>query len=347
MTSLHDRILRALDAASDTGDVLRAVGDALRASTPLPPRARAFVREVPDATLAAATRALTDALATAARGASIDPTAVDAAVLARDHAESARVALARAAIARARPPGAFDPDGSLDRALDALDEVLRERCDRARVEAALVERVSLRDVDAWLDTFADASRAVDLTHAEAPDVAPPDGVIDAWLREGRHRRWVEGYAARDRGFADELRAIVDAHEPDDGAVNLTPYAWRRSQRDATHVVVLKGARPRLRVAAATEPVEVEARTVTLSSVGAKGLGARLTCTPTRATLTLYAEPGDVTALVFGRARVEAPADANRWVAETPITDEAIPLEVVFADGERFAMKLSLPAEASP
>lgn len=344
MTSLHDRILRALDAASDTGDVLRAVGDALRASTSLPPRARTFVRDAPDATLVAAARAIIHDLDDAARALSADPLTTTHALLARDHAESARVALARAAIARARPPGAFDPDASLDRAIDALDVALRERCDRAGAEAALGDRVSLRGVDAWLDAFTDRERAVDHTPPEALDAAPPDGVVDAWLRRGAHRRWVEGYAARDPAFAETLDALIELHPADD-AVSLAPFAWRRARRrDAD--AVLRGLRPPARVAAATEPVEVESRTVTLSSVGARGLGARLTCTPTRATLTLYAEPGEVTSLAFGERRVEAPSDANRWVAETPITDDAIALEVVFADGERFAMRLSLPVEAS-
>lgn len=361
MNPLHAEILASLeglrDAPAEPRDLrllpiaLRVVGDALRASIPLPAELRADLRALPDDALRDAAREVVRALDVDRLPArDFDDPWIEDAIRERDEAESVRVAFARAAIARREPPDRFDVE--LSAALERRDARLRALVDRGRAERALGDRTLLRGADAWLATFpAERDAPVDAgaSLGSVPSTAPPDAVIDAWLCDGKHRRWVEGHAARDPAFAEDLKTLIELHPTDDATVSLVPFTWLRATRSTDEpgvdraVVVLADLRPPLRVAAATGPIAVEARETRLTGIGAAGLKALLRCTAVDATLTLYARPGEVVSISFGDARLDAPNDGQWWKAVTPLTDSPLPLDVLFSDGERFTIPIALPS----
>jgi hypothetical protein len=314
---------------------LEACGDALRASLPLPPPLRRWLRDRRDDELGDAVQCLHDEVtAWPAPTRHEAPSPDDFVLRRRDQAASALEALAWRFIAA--PPGT-DLSARLD-ALDAalvpFDRAVATQYTRGEVEALLGDRRFLDD-PGWRATLPGDAADTDTTSVE-PGVA----FVDAWLREGRFSRFVQQHAARDADFAARLQQLVELALEDASHDRTLPVGFVARRWLQTHSA--HAGRPVIRLVA-TEPVRLAAATAQEAPAHTTlhlGLLSPLPASATldhggdRATLTVYADPGVLARLSYGGVEAPEPSDGATWRVTLPASEAAATAVVEAKDGER-------------
>lgn len=318
---------------------LRALGDALRAPLPIPPALRRWLRSVPDDALVAPVRALVDESALQ-KPHPRDP-AFALALRRRDEAESVRAVIAWRSVTT--PPGVELRQGldALDATLEAFDTALALHSSRPEVDALLGERAHLDD-RGWRAALRD-DRAE--STAAVPDVEPGDEILDAWLREGRFHRYVEGHAVADPIFGEHLRRLVDEALEDFRADRTLPVGfvaqrWRQKTRGTARLTIAAPSFTGRRLAASTESTNAARVSVDLGLLAPLSASARIDCEGGTATLRVYADPGALSRVTWGGREATA-SEAGVWSTAVAVGDEPVPAVVVARDGTRLEFEVNL------
>jgi hypothetical protein len=150
---------------------------------------------------------------------------LELAVQARDHAESALVAIRRIERENAWEAPGFE---ELDEVCGAFDAAV-ERFGREAVERALGPRSDMLGPGHWASRLPEREALADPGEPAIPpgEGRPSDEAIRAFVQEGRHQPTVLGLAALDRSFADELREFVDVMRDSGEHVGLAARRWAR------------------------------------------------------------------------------------------------------------------------
>jgi hypothetical protein len=323
---------------------LRALGDALRATLPIPPTLRGWLRGVPDDALVAPLRALVEESALQQPHPQ-DPTFA-LALRRRDEAESIRAAIAWRSVTT--PPGVELREGldALDATLATFDTALANKSSRADVDALLAERAVLND-RGWRAALPDDRAESTVT---IPDIEPGDEILDAWLREGRFHRYVEGHAVADPIFGEHLGRLVDEALQDFRADRTLPVGfvaqrWRQKTWGKAHVTIAAPSFAGRRLAASTESSSASRVSVDLGLLAPLAASARIDCEAGTATLQVYADPGALSRVTWGGREATASV-AGVWSTSVVVGDEPVPAVVVARDGTRleFDVNLSIALE---
>lgn len=196
---------------SDVLDALVSIGDALRSEVELPQALRRWMRELGRAEVEAAMAPLVDdARSWATSPASERPTTQQ-----REQAESVRRAVIRIAM---------QGQWSLPTltALTTLGDALA-RC-AASDSSAQVTRAE----SALMDAHADEALAPKQATQATQDAVPDDDIVLAYANRGALARYVEGVAAVNADFREELAACIDALVHAEETVSDAARAWRRN-----------------------------------------------------------------------------------------------------------------------
>ncbi len=320
---------------------LRALGDALRATLPIPPTLRRWLSGVPDDALVAPMRALIEE--SALRKPNPRDPAFALALRRRDEAESIRAAVAWRSVTT--PPGVELREGldALDATLETFDTALAHQSSRADVDALLGERAVLND-RGWRAVLPD-DRAESMV--EIAGIEPGDEILDAWLREGRFHRYVEGHAVADPIFGEDLLRLVDEALQDFRADRTLPVGfvaqrWRQKTRGTAHVTIAAPSFTGHRLAASTESSSAPRVSVDLGLLAPLSASARIDCEGGTATLHVYADPGAVSRVTWG-GREATNSEPGVWSTSVAVGDEPVPAVVVASDGTRqeFDVNLSI------
>jgi hypothetical protein len=194
---------------------------------------------------------------------------------------------------------------------------------------------------AALDALASPAPSSDTTHAEGElppiDVPPGDTVVDAWIREGRLHAYVQGHAARDPDFAEELTELVRAAIDDQREDRTLPvgFAARRwLQRAQGGTARFEAPVPSLhRLAAATGDQDTSSESIDLGFLAPLAATARVDYNARSATLSVFADPGALASVRWGGALAESLADGT-WRATIALARAPMEGEVTAADGTR-------------
>ncbi len=198
---------------SDVLDALVSIGDALRSEVEIPQALRMWMRELGRAEVEAAIAPLVDdarSWATSPRDTSARPTLQQ-----REQAESVRRAVIRIAL---------QGQWSLPTltALTTLGEALA-RCTASDSSAQVTRAES-----ALMDAHADEALAPKQATQATQDAVPDDDIVLAYANRGALARYVEGVAAVNADFREELAACIDALVHAEETVSDAARAWRRN-----------------------------------------------------------------------------------------------------------------------
>jgi hypothetical protein len=279
-----------------------------------------------------------------------DPTLAFA-VRRRDEAESVQIGVLRLCLPKGIVPGALEGFAALRAALADFDARLHVVVSRSRVEELLGARAALLGARSWTAGLREepaeaAAGEGRLEWNEAMLSAPPsDEVVTRYVSDGALARYVEGFAAKSRAFAEELAAVIDGLLEQRESVGLAARRWRKHA--AGFPVVSDPAslpvRPALRLAAATEPVSAEQHEERLGQLVPLDAEGRIVCTARTATLWVYPGQMPLSRVEFGGVVAEAPEAGGDWRVEVPVRDEPMALRVVAGSGEAFEIELRLAA----
>jgi hypothetical protein len=231
----------AAPAPADLLTPLARYGDALRVSVPIPDDVRRWTGTLSPDTLEAVAMALVEEAATwpLSMTAWDDDPSLAFVVRRRDEAESVRQAVVSIVVRRS--PHALACVDSVDAALAATDLRLAEHLDRAAIERLLGERAGFDPT--WADDFAGAAASTlerETAQADSPEAAldyalgmrPSPQAIQAYLFQGALVRTIEGVAARDREFADDLADEIRATLDDGESLAPAARAWFETRQGA-------------------------------------------------------------------------------------------------------------------
>jgi len=331
---------------------LSKVGDALRAEIELSRSVRTWLRVLPEQELGAALDAQREEAGewrVPVRVSGDDP-GFAFTIRRRDEAESVCIAAARSAFARQLVPGSVHGFKELGDALIAFDQRLATVATRGDVEAMLGTRAALQAPQGWTSRLPEDSRGAAPRQTSEHDLSVErmcseplsEEAISAWISHGRLSKLVEGRAARDPGFRDELTRMIDMLLAHHEQVSLVARRWAG--------LCEYPVPPQLAAAAAvvgSEASSVPSTDTDLGRLSPLPARARLLCTAHQATLRVYADPGTLRSVRFGSGETTSPDASGAWSVEIPIENEPVELQVVGASGEEFRATLVLvdvPAE---
>jgi len=203
---------------SDVLDALVSIGDALRSEVEIPQALRMWMRELGRAEVEAAIAPLVD---DARSWATSPDMGARPTLQQREQAESVRRAVIRIAM---------QGQWSLPTltALTTLGEALA-RCTATDSSAAsnAAESAESALLDAHLDGALAPKQATQATQA-TQDAVPDDDIVLAYANRGALARYVEGVAAVNADFREELAACIDALVHAEETVSDAARAWRRN-----------------------------------------------------------------------------------------------------------------------
>lgn len=238
---------------------LERLGDLLRARSTVPPALRAWSRDLSEAVLAHCLSAIEHEASewrlprgVIARGddesADAGDVGLDLVVQRRDEVESFVLAVRGVLLERGRSPVEVPHWSALQATLAQVDEQLAATTTPASVQELLGLRRCLVDRHSWVNRLhvslgEDASSAPALARvhhlpfgkASLLDVPlpldlgePDDQAVYNYLDNGALYRYVEGYAAANPEFAEQLAATFDAlNEEGELSDAIIPRRWRR------------------------------------------------------------------------------------------------------------------------
>jgi hypothetical protein len=184
----------------------------------------------------------------------------------RDEVQSFVVGLTRAAIARNESLSSYEAFAALEVTLAGFDESLAAVCSRLQAEAFLGSRLALQTDAGWFaqlrDEVADVEPDADGGSVVLPvNEAPSVRDLEAYVATGALLRYVEGFAARDAAFSDELSELISALLQLGEQVGFSARRFLQRQQRAQSGTQIADTSYRFagdrRLAAATEPVVVE------------------------------------------------------------------------------------------
>lgn len=371
--ALHEVTEAALGALAQPGalvpfDIVRAsialeqIGNALRLSLAVPAALARWLDELTGAQLTAVVapvRAELDGLPAVAAARRAEHLLEEIAC-ARDRAESVKLGVTRACVARGMAPIGV---AGFDEFLAAIDVVDRDLAavDRTALARALGDRRWLSLATDWTTgrPATDGREGIAMPVPACPDnlptsLAPPSAAVLAYAQRGQLSRWVEGAAARSVAFGDGLAAaiddLIDASEP----IALIARRWRMARSNVGELAPIEqlvrlAVRPRATVHAAGETAAdaaapVEVLLGQLCPIAAEG---RLLAYPDAVELRLVAASGSLAAVQLG-GECAPGADANgTWVVR--VTNAAargpLALRVEAVGGETFEVVLQIDPAA--
>lgn len=269
----------------------------------------------------------------------------------RDETESFVVGLLRVAMARTPKIPLADIAGTneLLRALETFDSALSRIASRQVVESALGIRVALQKGRSWLDRLSEGvaerqenekSEAFDWLQFGAP---PEEATTDRYIRKGLGASYVEGWAAREKAYAEDLADTIDVLKDCDEVISLKAAVWRKRKAPVPSQIGPTLLFPGVIQQAAAADVEEEdasaVQTVELGPLPRVRAEAEVTYTKGHLTLRVYAEETLERCEVNGEA---AQPDAEGcWLVQLPATPGTSTwhLLVVGESGSRFEENL--------
>jgi len=336
---------------------LAIYGDALRLILDAPAALRRWTERLPVEAIHAAVLALTDESSRWAtpgprRGAALDD-ALAAVVRRRDEMESVITAIRRICIARHIPLDDVASLGPFETALATKDRLLADVLTRRELVAMLGVRAA--NGTTWATSFPEASidgasdsdsdRGVDNAWKDAGrrTASPSNEVVTRYITRGVMSRYVEGVAAANAAFAEELASSIEGLKESGETVALVPRRWMRasgrSGADAFEV-------PPRRAAAATaaETTRLETTEVLLGTLVPLDAEARLVVSATNITLDVYPGAMALASVTFGETTVTRAASSGEWCVVIPRPTAPVLLRVLGADGDEFSEPLTFSTE---
>ncbi len=347
---------RAVENAEWLQIPLARVGDALRLGLELSRPLRAWLGGLAPEELKGALASMTEeaaswSLPTRPVGEDEDPI-LTTVLRRRDEAESLRAAVRRAAQPKGHVAQSWSEYVALSAALSTADDGIRRVVTRARVTELLGARAAMRPT--WADAFDEepdeepSTDEGDLPLGVAATVRLADEDIARYVTRGALSRLVEGMAAANGQFAEELAECIDGLLEAREEVAWVARRWRkaapiRCERDP---LVLRSV-PAVRLAAASAPVvSSEATLVHLWTLSPLDAEACVELTPREVVLVVF--PGEDPLLRLELAdRVCTAADEDGvWRVRLALPSGPVTVRVVGADGRVFASELGF-ANADP
>lgn len=167
------------------------------------------------------------------------------------------------------------------------------------------------------------------------DAPPGDALVDAWIREGRLHAYVQGHAARDPDFAEELAELARAAIDDQRADRTLPVGFaarrwlqRASGGTARFEAPVAGLH---RLAAATGDHDTTGASIDLGFLAPLAATARVDYDARSATLSVFAEPGTLASVRWGDTSAQRLADGT-WRATITLAKDPMVGEVTALDG---------------
>lgn len=332
---------------------LARIGDALRLGLEIPAPIRRWAAGVSQPDLGAALGSLIDETASwslpdrdtvLAEG---DPF-LALAVRRRDETESVRHGVRRLCLPRGIEPRDITEFAALTTVLILIDDTMKTLLSRTSVMRLLGYRAAMQPT--WADAFddeADGDAQADVTGEDrwreaVQQAIPSDEVIAHYVGRGALARYVEGVAAVNDNFVEDLAACIDAMIQCGEGVGLVARRWRkRALVDAAVDPLLFAAIPAARFAAATAPdVDVPETELRLGALSPLDAELRIVVTATGVTVQVTAGEQGLERIELGKAVATVPTEADYWeLVLSPIPTGPVKLLVRAADGTEFAEEL--------
>lgn len=273
----------------------------------------------------------------------------------RDETESVRHAVRRICLPKGLDPYELTEFAALDSVLALLDVNMSAILSRADVVRLLGTRAAMQPT--WADGFRDAPIERAEHRAGSDDrwpeairhIVPSDEVVTRYVTRGALSRYVEGVAAANEAFVQDLAACIDAVLAAREDVGLVARRWRkRAPVKATTDPLRLAVVPLVRLAAATSTESAIAKTVLrLGELAPTDAEGRLEVTSRDVTVHIYPGEKVIQRVELGSAVATAPNDSGSWILVAPLPEASLRLRVIAADGSEFAEDLHFaPIDAS-
>jgi hypothetical protein len=262
----------------------------------------------------------------------------------RDRVESTSIAVHRSCVAKGVSPiSALPTWGAFLDEMAQFDGALKACASRTEIESALGERRALLRESDWTATFETStgepdqdSAGFDLEGLKLPaGASPPDSVVASYVGNGEYAVWVEGFAQKDRPFADELASVIESFRQMREPIGLVARRWEARHEKGTEMVSLPLD---LAQAADTGDAESESR-IPLGVLAPLGCSALLVETRERFEVLVAAGQESIAVVEFGPSRVETADATGAWRVSIERTHEPVILRVVARDGREFKATL--------
>jgi hypothetical protein len=359
--------IEGLDLASlDPGSlviVLTAVGDAMRLGIPLPSRLSHALRDVvSEAQVLAALDALTESVGQWSLPMTPSPEESDPglewALRRRDEVESVLLAARRTLLPRGRLVDESEQAARLGAAIEAHDLSCGGQVSRTEAELYLGERLELVDDPSWLDEVVWREAEVDPAAGidDLPDLSehtrPSLEHMEAYVVEGRLKRWIEAASARWPEVAEDTEDMIATYREHRSTVSLVARQWQAARRrtpgsEGAVVVTLDPPGPADRAAAADETSEL-VEPVLEEDLGVLDPGdarASLRIAPSALELTVFAGQTPLSEVQLGDRHAEPPQRGGTWTVRVERDPNAaatsVSLRVVDTQGRAFEARIAI------
>jgi hypothetical protein len=178
---------------------------------------------------------------------------------------------------------------------------------------------------------------------------PSNEVVHAYVHDGAMRLYVEGMAARDPDFAEELAGWIDAVAEVGGPRSLAARRWRAQAGGAVPTRSPKAydVQPALMALAAASPGATRPvrQVITIGALPDFPAEASLELTPGRVHLHVFPS-APLACVALGGAESRRAGDDGTWSVTTTLDPGALRLRIEATDGRLFEDELELvPATA--
>lgn len=228
--------------------------------------------------------------------------------------------------------------------------MIRRVVTRLRVTELLGARVALRST--WTDAFDDEpseeehpSEEIDLPPGVLSSAPLRDEDVARYVKRGALSRLVEGVAADNALFADELAACIDGLIKAREEVGFVARKWRKSAPfHAEEDPLVLPFVPATRLAAATTEVgPSEPTLVHLGALSPLDAEARVELTPHEVIFTVFQGDAPLTRVEVGSGVCTSSDEAGSWRVRLPLSPGSVLFRVIAADGREFASEIGFSA----
>jgi hypothetical protein len=330
-------------------------GDALRLALDPPPDLRRWMERLPSKSLHAAVESLASEIArwstpTVRAGAALDDL-LSTVVRRRDEMESVLTAVRRICIARSIDIAEIASMDTLETALASKDRELAELLTRSELVAMLGLRAAFGI--SWAALFreepVDAAAEDDAWPKGLDAASPSNEIVTRYVTRGAMSRYVEGAAAANADFAEELEGSIETLLELRETVGFAARLWmRRRSASATPAAPAKVAAVSIaaipvNALAASTSVDTKRATneVLLGALVPLDAEARLIVSATDVTLDVFPGTKALRSVSFGAATVSSATASGEWRVVAAHESGPQRLEVVAEDGTKFSEEVML------